>query len=91
MTGHPLDADEFSVPLKLPEVSMFWTTTQVAQILGTSQAWIKANSTVIGGPGGRDPRLLRLVDLTPHEKKSTLRVRHTELQRFLAARNIPYA
>lgn len=88
---HPLDADEFTTPIKLPEVSMFWTIDQVAQILGVNRAWIRSNS--VGMDAGVKPNRskLRVVNLTPGKAKPTYRVKNTELQRFLSVRNIPYS
>lgn len=88
---HPLDADEFVTPVKLPELTMFWTIEQVGQILGVNRSWIRSNST------GMDARIkpnrskLRVVNLTPGGPKPTYRVKHSELQRFLSVRNIPYS
>lgn len=88
--GHPLDADEFTVPIKLPEVSMFWTLTQICQILGVTRGWLKNNVMGMSSLDKPDRRKLRVVDLSPGQEKPTWRVRHTELQRFLSVRNIPY-
>ena len=90
--GHPLDVDEFSVPIRLPEVTMFWSLDQVCQMLGVNSSWIRGH--IIGTRGKRerpDKRKLRVVDLSPDAAKPTYRVKHSELQRFLSVRNIPYA
>lgn len=87
---HPLDADEFTVPLRLPEVSMFWTLEQICQILGVNRGWIKNNAVGMRGGGKRDRRKLIVTDLTPDQDTPTYRVRHNELKRFLSMRNIPY-
>lgn len=90
--GHPLDADEFSVPIRLPEVTMFWSLDQVCQMLGVTTHWIKGNITGTRAETGKpDKRKLRVVDITPGSGKPTYRVKHSELQRFLSFRNIPYA
>lgn len=89
--GHPLDADEFTVPIRLPEVTMFWTLEQVCQILGVNRSWIKSNSIGMGDREKPNKRKLSVVNLTPGGARPTYRVRHTELQRFLSVRNIPYA
>lgn len=89
--GHPLDADEFTVPLKLPEVSMFWSLAQVCQILGVSRSWIRSNAVGMSSLDKPDKRKLRVVDISSDPNNPTWRVRHTELQRFLSVRNIPYS
>lgn len=89
--GHPLDADEFTVPLKLPEVSMFWSLSQICQILGVNRSWIRNNAVGMSSLDKPDKRKLRVVDISSDPAKPTWRVRHTELQRFLSVRNIPYS
>ena len=89
--GHPLDADEFTVPLKLPEVSMFWSLAQICQILGVSRSWLRSNTVGMSSLDKPDKRKLRVVDISSDPSKPTWRVRHTELQRFLSVRNIPYS
>lgn len=89
--GHPLDADEFTVPLRLPEVSMFWSLAQVCQILGVNRSWLRSNAVGMSSLDKPDKRKLRVVDISSDPSKPTWRVRHTELQRFLSVRNIPYS
>lgn len=70
---------------------MFWTLEQVCQILGVNRSWIRNNATGMSPMDKPNRRKLRVVNLSPGEDQPTWRVRHTELQRFLSVRNIPYA